>query len=78
MTSRPDPAAIREAVNRLVDDYRDRCLWFLRLDYYPQTVDERCRVLDLIVRHGDLEALRRASEIRQWLSPRFSETSADA
>jgi hypothetical protein len=25
--------AIAEAVNRLVDEYRLRCLWFLRSDY---------------------------------------------
>jgi len=66
---------VGDALNRLVDDYRDRCLWFLRPDYYPTTVAERSRVLDLIVRYGDLEAYRRASEIRQWLSHHSSGTS---
>ena len=28
---------IAEAVDRLVDEYRHRCLWFLRGDYYPST-----------------------------------------
>ncbi len=35
---------IAEAVNHLVDDYRHRCLWFLRPDYYPVTDEERVRV----------------------------------
>ena len=61
---------------RLVDDYRARCLWFLREDYYPATAAERERVLRLIEQHGDLPAFRRVAEIRAWLSPNSSETSA--
>jgi hypothetical protein len=62
------PSDIAEAVNRLVDDYRLRCLWYLREDYYPTTDEERRRVLDAIERHGDVAAHRRAGEIRRWLS----------
>jgi hypothetical protein len=65
-------AALRE----LVDEYRTRCLWFLRRDYYPHTVAEARRVLDAIERHGDRDAFRRAARIRQWLSPLSSATSA--
>jgi hypothetical protein len=65
-------AAIRE----LVDRYRAQCLWFLRIDYYPQTPDDVDRVLQLIEQHGDLEALRRVATVRQWLSPPSSVTSA--
>lgn len=76
-----EPAAgsresILGALNQLIDDYRDRCLWFLRPDYYPSSLEEQHRVLDLIVRHGDLEGLRRASEIKTWLSRHSNETSA--
>lgn len=60
----------------LVDEYRDRCLWFLRRDYYPRTADEARRVLDAIEKHGDLQAFRRAGEIRQWLSASSSASSA--
>lgn len=67
---------IAAAVNALVDDYRTRCLWSLRPDYYPVTVRERLRVLDTIERYGDLAAYRRASALRQWLSQTFSEASA--
>lgn len=64
-------AAIRE----LVDEYRSRCLWFLRRDYHPATVAEAERVLDAIQRHGDREAFRRAARVRPWLSPPSSAKS---
>jgi hypothetical protein len=63
-------------VRRLVDDYRTRCLWFLREDYYPETAGECERVLGFIERYGDLHAFRRVAEMREWLSPSSSETSA--
>lgn len=62
------------AVRELVDDYRAQCLWFLREDYYPTTDRERARVLDLIERHGNVEAFRRAASLRLWLS----QSSSDA
>ena len=65
-----------DAVNRLVDEYRVRCLWFLRPDYYPATAEERYRVLAYIQRHGDREAFRRANELRRWLSRSSSAPSA--
>jgi hypothetical protein len=42
------PEFTEEGIDRLVamvDDYRDRCLWFLRGDFYPRTLEERLRVL---------------------------------
>jgi len=57
-----------EALNALVDDYRTRCLWFLRPDYYPVTYEERLRVLDYVQRYGDRDAHVRAMHLRQWLS----------
>jgi hypothetical protein len=67
---------IAEAVDRLVDEYRNRCLWFLRGDYYPSTDEERLRVLAYIERHGDRNAYVRAAEVRRWLSPPSSAASA--
>jgi len=55
------------AVDNLVDEYRTRCLWFLRDDYYPSNTEERLRVLGYIERHGDREAFRKAARVRQWL-----------
>jgi len=67
----------REAALRaLVDEYRDRCLWFLEKGYYPVTVAERLRVLDSLQRHGDLSAFQRAGELKRWVSAAISETSA--
>ena len=71
-----DSPEIAEAVNRLVDEYRAQCLWFLREDFYPATDPERFRVLNYIQRHGDRAAFARAAALRQWLSRPSSERSA--
>jgi hypothetical protein len=65
-----------EALHRLVDDYRTRCLWFLRPGYYPSTRAEALRVPAAIERNGDRAAFQRSAEIRQWLSPSSSAVSA--
>ncbi|MEI7902860.1 MAG: hypothetical protein WCK89_21650 [bacterium] len=54
-------------VAELIEEYRDRCLWFMRADYMPSTPEEVRRVLDLIVRYGDRESYRRAEEIKACL-----------
>ena len=54
-------------IDRLADEYRARCLWFLREDYYPTTTSERLRVLGYIEQHGDSDAFRRARELKNWL-----------
>lgn len=61
---------------RFVDQYRTRCLWFLREDYYPATPAEREEVLRQIAQHGDRDAFRRVAQFRTWLSQHSSETSA--
>jgi hypothetical protein len=75
-TMKIDEKAAAEAVQRMVDEYRIRCLWFLRPDYYPVTRQERLRVLGYIERHGDREAFRWAATLRRWLSPGSSALSA--
>ncbi len=67
---------VRRPVNQLVDAYRDRCLWFLRADYYPADRQAVLRTLDYIRRYGDREAFRKAGELYQWLSPDSSRPSA--
>jgi hypothetical protein len=74
--STPGERAQRSAIDRLVDEYRLRCLWFLRPDYYPSSDAERIRVLLYIERHGDRDAYRRAREMRRWLSQTSSAPSA--
>ena len=71
-----DPLTLdEETFRRFVDDYRVRCLWFYRADYYPVTSTERERVLRLIERYGDRSSLARAAAFRTWLSRPTNETS---
>jgi len=65
-----------QSVHALVDEYRTRCLWYLREDYFPQTPAEACKVLEAIERHGDRIAFRKAAPLRQWLSRNTSAPSA--
>ena len=71
-----DEETLMKNVNALVDEYRTRCLWFLREDYYPQTSTDALRVLEYIERHGDVTAFRKAATLRQWLLQNSSATSA--
>jgi len=64
-----------EALHALIDDYRTRCLWFLRQDHYPETPAQQRRVLSSIRRHGDQDAHIRASRLRRWLSQPSNENS---
>ena len=68
---------VMQSVRALVDEYRARCLWFLREDYYPQTPAEARGVLESIERYGDVAAFRKAAVLRQWLLQNSSEPSAD-
>jgi hypothetical protein len=47
-------------IDPLVDEYRSRCLWFLRPGYYPATDADRLRILGYIERHGDRAAFVKA------------------
>ena len=73
--SRP-PACSETEFHGFVDQYRARCLWFLREDYYPRTPAEREEVLRQIAQHGDRDAFLRVAQFRTWLSQLSSETSA--
>jgi hypothetical protein len=72
----PDNEAAMERVRELVDEYRTSCLWFLRTDYYPQTVEEASTVLSQIERHGNRAAFQKAAALRQWLSRNSNAPSA--
>ena len=63
---------VTKSVASLVEEYRDRCLWFLRPDYVPTTREEILHTLDLIERYGDRAVYERAEEIKAWLSRDFS------
>lgn len=59
-----------------MDEYRTRCLWFLREDFYPETRDAALRVLRHIERHGDREGFIRAATMRRRLSETSDQASA--
>ena len=58
---------VQKKLAELIEEYRDRCLWFLRSDYMPGTPEEARRVLELIERYGDMAGYRRAEELKAWL-----------
>lgn len=70
------PIDVDQEVKALVDEYRTRCLWFLRPDYYPSTDQDRLRILGYIERYGDLAGFQRAGKVRQWLSQNSNARSA--
>lgn len=53
-------------VRALVEEYRERCLWHLRPDFYPKNVAEALSVLRAIEAHGDSAGYRRAAALRRW------------
>jgi hypothetical protein len=67
---------IRKQLIPLVNRYRERCLWFLKEDYVPNTPGEASIVLDFIERYGDREAFTETRRLKKWLSLNFRETSA--
>ena len=60
----------------LVGKYRARCLWFLKEDFIPVTVESALRTLKYIERYGDLEAWREAEEMKQCLLQSSNSKSA--
>lgn len=64
-----------DEINALVEEYRDRCLWFLKPDFSVRTPDEALQALDLIERYGDRAAYQRAEKLRQWLLLHFKVAS---
>jgi hypothetical protein len=68
----------KAAIDVLVEEYRARCLWYFRRDYFPADDAERWRVLSDIQRHGDRAGFLRAAEAKEWLSPPSSATSASS
>jgi hypothetical protein len=60
-------AKIQAEIEQLVEEYRDRCLWFLRRDFIPRNPEEVLKVLDLIERYGDRAGFQRTQRLRQWL-----------
>jgi len=60
-------AELKVQITALVEEYRDRCLWFLRDGFVPSSTEEALRTLDFIERYGDRSGFERARKLRKWL-----------
>lgn len=69
------PADYFKEVNKLVEKYRDRCLWFLSQGYTPDTPEEAMQTLELIQRYGDRDAFKDAERLKKWLQHSFKQDS---
>ena len=78
MDQPPDEASLLADVDRLVEEQRIACLWFMRPEYRPSSRAERVKALEQIERHGDLDAFRRAATLKRWLLQTSSDASADS
>lgn len=66
----------QDALRAFIRQQRDRCLWFVRLDYEPEDTAAFLRALRHIERHGSRDAYVQARRFREWLSQGTSATSA--
>lgn len=69
-------ATALDEVYQLIDEQRERCLWSLRPDYYPQTVAEAVKVLESIEKYGDRAAFQKAATLKRWFLQHSKENSA--
>ena len=69
----PTDEETARAIDALVEEYRARCLWWMRADFYPRTVTQRMRALDAIQRLGDRDGFARAGALRRRMLGATSE-----
>ena len=50
-----------------VEDYRSMCFWNFPEDFMTKNRRQVFLALDNLERYGNMDAYRRAGEIRQWL-----------
>jgi uncharacterized protein (DUF3820 family) len=72
-----DDQTVLRDITRLADEYRERCLWFMRDDFQPKTLAEALRILQYIERNGDVAALRKVAPLKKWLLQHTNKQSAD-
>jgi len=73
-----DRDEIVRAIDRLIDECRVQCLWYVRPDYYPRTDLERLRMLEAIQERSGLAVFQRAGALKTWLSRHSSDASASS
>lgn len=65
-----------QEVRTLMDEYRAESLWYMRKDYYPESVQDAIQILNAIENHSDLAGFKRAAALRRWLLQHSSAISA--
>ncbi|MFH1706587.1 MAG: hypothetical protein ABIF71_01520 [Planctomycetota bacterium] len=70
-------ARLIDSLRRLVDTYRERCLWFLKPDFVPASRADAVMALDYIERYGDRAGFIQARHLKTWLLQISSAPSAD-
>jgi hypothetical protein len=73
-----DDSTARAEIDAFIQQHRDRCLWFVRLDYHPSTDEERRWLLTEIQRRGDRATFATASRLKRCLYPTSNDVSADS
>ncbi len=71
-----DLESVLREVRALVDEYRAESLWYVRKDYYPESILDAIQILKAIENHSDLAGFKRAAALRRWLSHHSSAISA--
>ena len=51
----------------VIEDYLSMCFWNFTEDFMPKNRRQVFLALDPLERYGNMDAYRRAGEIRQWL-----------
>jgi hypothetical protein len=70
-----DQNELYEEINRLAEENRATCLWFMSDDYLPETTEARLRVLRHLERHGDRDTFVKARRLRDCLLQNSNEKS---
>jgi len=71
-----DAQTIYDEIDKLIEQNRVNCLWFVRTDYFPKTTEERLSILRDIERHGNRATFVAARNLRDCLLQISNETSA--
>ncbi len=61
-----------DELESLVNQYRSRCLWFIREDFVPRDREQAIRTLEYIERYGDRDGFLQARRLKTWLSQHTS------
>ena len=54
---------IRQELKHLIEQNRERCLWFLNPEYEPSTVEDALRILKYLQRYGNREVYTKARNL---------------